>query len=129
MPTNFASFATPQDPYVDYGTEALLGAVAEARDRQPLGSQYAYSNCGMGLLGWLLGEQAGNGYGLALRTAVLDPLKLQDTGLVPGDNEAQAWSQGQGVPAWNFDNMPGAGWLWSTTADLMQLAAVLAQRP
>jgi len=125
MPANFDGSGDPRNPYVDYGAEALNRAVAFAREGQPLGTFYAYSNFGAGLLGWLLGEAAGNGYGTALRNEVLMPLGLDDTGLVPGDNAAQAWSAGQAVPAWTFDALAGAGGLWSTTTDLMRLADVL----
>jgi CubicO group peptidase (beta-lactamase class C family) len=125
LPGNFRADAKPQDPYADYGAEKLLQAVASAREGQPLGKRYAYSNFGLGLLGWLLGQQAGTDYGRALTDEVLAPLALENTGLVPGDNVARAFSQGQAVPGWTFDALAGAGALWSTTADLMSLADVL----
>ncbi|NKI35568.1 serine hydrolase [Wenzhouxiangella sp. XN79A] len=124
MPANFQP-ADPQDPYVDFGSDALLQAVAATREGQPLGRSYAYSNFGAGLLGWLLGARAGTGYEQALTDTVLVPLGLEATGFVPGDNHAQAWSQGEVVPAWRFDALAGAGALWSTAGDLLRLADVL----
>ena len=114
-----------QDPYADYDAEAMKRGLEQTRDKQPLGTAYAYSNFGAGALGWLLGEQSGTGYGAALRAEVLAPLGLDATGLVPGNNAAQAFLNGQAVPSWTFDAMAGAGALWSTTGDLMRLAEVL----
>jgi CubicO group peptidase (beta-lactamase class C family) len=125
LPANLQVAANPEDPYADYGPRELRQAVAGAREAQPLVEQYAYSNFGVGLLGWLLGHEAGIGYAELLAREVLDPLGMEATGPVPGDHAAQAWSQGQTVPAWTFDALAGAGALWSSTDDLMRLADVL----
>ncbi|MEE4329343.1 MAG: serine hydrolase domain-containing protein, partial [Wenzhouxiangella sp.] len=125
LPGNLQVMANPQDPYADYGSGDLLEALESARALQPLGSHYAYSNFGLGLLGWLLGREAGSDYGSALDAAVIGPLGLSATGLTPDDDAASAFAQGQPVPAWTFDALAGAGALWSSTADLMQLAEFL----
>ena len=55
LPANLAP--TDQlDPYKGYDEDALLQGIATARDKQPLGNHYAYSNFGVGLLGYLLGR-------------------------------------------------------------------------
>jgi CubicO group peptidase (beta-lactamase class C family) len=130
LPGNLQVAANPQDPYADYAAEDLLAGLESARERQPLGSHYAYSNFGMGLLGWALGQETGAGYASALQNEVLEPLGLANTGFESGENAARGFAQGQKVPAWTFDALAGAGALWSTTGDLMALAeALLGHRP
>ncbi len=125
LPANLNPGAAPQDPYAAYDGEALLAGIRRARAGQPLGSDYAYSNFGAGLLGWLLGREHGGGYAAALDDEVLTPLRMKDTAFEPGDTAAAAFAGGEIVPAWTFDALAGAGALWSTTEDLMDLARVL----
>ncbi|MBY6205686.1 serine hydrolase [Halomonas denitrificans] len=125
LPANLNAGAMPQDPYAAYDGQALTAGIAAARAGQPLGKDYAYSNFGAGLLGWLLGREHGGGYRSTLEDVVLDPLRMSDTAFVPGDRAAAAFAGGEVVPAWTFDSLAGAGALWSTTDDLMGLAKVL----
>lgn len=125
LPANLNPAAAPQDPYAAYDGDALKVGLAAARAGQPLGADYAYSNFGAGLLGWLLGREHGDGYAAALEEEVLGPLRMNDTAFEPGDTAAAAYAGGEIVPPWSFDALAGAGALWSTTEDLMGLARVL----
>ncbi len=125
LPANLNPAAAPQDPYAAYDDEALMSGIVAARAGQPLGADYAYSNFGAGLLGWLLGREHGEGYAAALEEEVLAPLRMNDTAFEPGDTSAAAFAGGEIIPPWAFDALAGAGALWSTTEDLMGLASVL----
>lgn len=121
LPPNLA-IDDPEDPYADYGEKALLAALASAREGQPLGNRYAYSNFGAGLLGYLLGHVHGEGYRAAMKSRVLGPLGLSDSGFGPRTEAAAAYDGEKVVSAWHFDVMAGAGALWSTAADMVRLA-------
>ena len=96
LPANLAP--TDQlDPYEQYDEAALLQGVAAARDKQPLGHHYAYSNFGVGLLGYLLGRVQGGGYEDAVSELVFDPLGLGATGFNRADHSATAFRGGQAV--------------------------------
>lgn len=125
LPGNLAP-TDPLDPYKGYDSEKLLAGLADARALQPLGDHYAYSNFGVGLLGYLLGEVHGDGYAAALKAHILTPLKLQHTGVFDTDNQAAGFRDGDVVPAWDMtDSLAGAGALWGSTSDFETLARVL----
>jgi len=120
LPPNLVP-ADAADPYSDYDEAALLAGLATTRAGQPLGSHFAYSNFGAGLLGYLLGEVHGAGYQAALQEYLLSPAALAATAFRPGENAAAGFHAGEVVPAWRFDALAGAGALWSTTPDLLRL--------
>lgn len=124
LPANLA-FDEPADPYAGYDEEDLLAAIASARHRQPLGDHYAYSNFGVGLLGYLLGRVDGDGYAPALTRRVLAPMALADTELDPENRRASGFSGGEVVRDWTFDAIAGAGALWSSAEDLVRVARVM----
>jgi len=124
LPSNLAP--TDQlDPYEQYDEAALLQGVAAARDKQPLGHHYAYSNFGVGLLGYLLGRVHGGGYEDAVSELVIDPLGLGATGFNRADQSATAFRGGQTVRDWSFDALAGAGALRSTTSDFARFAQIM----
>ncbi|MEO1595483.1 MAG: serine hydrolase domain-containing protein [Pseudomonadota bacterium] len=124
MPANFRP-SDPGDPFASYTAAQLSQGLNIARAKQPLGDHYAYSNLGVGLLGYLLGEAHGGGYTVALEAYVLGPLGAERTGMTASGKRASASSGGEVVPDWQFDALAGAGALWGTTTDLLALAAVM----
>ena len=121
LPPNFAP-TDPADSYAGFDEAALWAGVAQVRAGQPLGSYYGYSNFGVGLLGHLLGREAGSDYYRALAEQVIAPLGMTDTGKTAGDNHALAVSGGQAARAWrNDDALAGAGGLWGSANDLARL--------
>lgn len=126
LPANL-SIDDPADPYAGYGEAELLAAVASARERQPLGDHYAYSNFGAGLLGYLLGVAHGSDYAGALSERVLEPLGLAATGFDPEGRRAAGFSGGEVVADWSFDALAGAGALWSSAEDLVELARAMLE--
>lgn len=124
MPANFAA-VDPMDPYKDFDNAALLAALAMARDKQPLGNHYTYSNLGVGTLGYLLGKVHGEGYVTALTEIVLEPMGMNNTGFTPGVQSATPYRGGQVVSHWSLDAMAGAGALHSSINDLTHAAQIL----
>ncbi|MEJ2274245.1 MAG: serine hydrolase [Woeseiaceae bacterium] len=122
LPANLAP--TDQlDPYRGYDEEALLEGIAGARDKQPLGNHYAYSNFGVGLLGYLLGQVQGDGYSGAFATILLgeadNPLAhdLQaDRKIVApagGFDITRVWHVGDSPDGKIFWHNGGTGGFWS----------------
>lgn len=121
LPPNFAP-ADPADPYAGFDEAALWAGVEQVRVGQPLGSYYGYSNFAVGLLGHLLGREAGSDYFSALAEHVTTPLAMTGTGKEAGDNHAVAVSGGKAARAWsNDDALAGAGGLWGSANDLARL--------
>jgi CubicO group peptidase (beta-lactamase class C family) len=78
MPTNF----TPKDannPYADYTVQQMYDFLSGYKLTRDIGSQYEYSNLGVGLLGHVLSLRAGMSYEALVRSRVCDPLGLKDT--------------------------------------------------
>lgn len=120
LPANL-DLGNTDDPYASFDVSKLHEAVKISRDKQPLGSFYAYSNFGAGLLGHVLGVVQGEGYRAALSQRVLAPLGLRHVAFQPGKNAMQASSDGKRVTAWTFDALAGAGALWASVEDLARL--------
>ena len=113
------------------------GAIVALTWEAPLsfepGSDFEYSNSGYVLLGWIAERVTGRSYDEALRTYVLDPLELRDTGydhaLRPPDGHARGHTRDLvGYrPARLIDpSVPYAsGMLYSTVGDLARWAPSL----
>lgn len=124
LPADFAP-TDPLDPYRGYNDAALLRSLAITRDKQPLGNYYAYSNLGVGLLGYLLGRVHGDGYVDAVMEHVVVPLGLERSGFDRQEKSATAYRDGEAVKDWSIDALAGAGALRSTTGDLERLARIM----
>ncbi len=121
LPANL-DLSNTVDPYAGYDAAKLHAGIVNARDRQPLGKFYTYSNFGVGLLGHLLGSAAGRGYHAAVIESVVAPLALQNTAFEPGANAATPISGGKPVTPWGFtDSLAAAGALWGSVNDLARL--------
>ena len=73
MPTNFA----PKDqmnPYADYSVQQMYDFLSGYQLTRDIGSQYEYSNLGVGLLGHVLSLRAGTSYEALVRSRICDPL-------------------------------------------------------
>lgn len=122
LPANL-DLSNTVDPYAGYDQAALYAGITTTRDQQPLGSFYAYSNFGVGLLGHLLGRQSGEGYHEAVISEVVEPLGLTRTAFERGGNSARAMQGGEPVQPWGFDDaLTGAGGLSGSVNDLARLA-------
>jgi D-alanyl-D-alanine-carboxypeptidase/D-alanyl-D-alanine-endopeptidase len=112
------------DPYATYTPAKLHAFLSSYRLTREPGTQYEYSNTGVGLLGDLLAARAKTSYADVLETRVLHPLGMGDTGvdlsgaqrarLAPGfnvDNDPQQ--------PWDFAELQGAGALYSDMHDML----------
>ncbi|MEM8547664.1 MAG: serine hydrolase [Pseudomonadota bacterium] len=111
------------DPYASYGAAELEAFFAAWRP-ETLTKTPAYSNLGVGLLGYIAGEADGRGYAAALSARLLAPLKLSLTS--PGHSTALdaalavGSNAGDPVGPWNFTALAGAGAVVSTADDMLR---------
>ena len=124
LPTNLRP-ASVANPYADYTVPLLyqfLGSYTLTRD---IGSQYEYSNLGVGLLGHVLALAGKKAYEPLLEERVLRPLGMTDTRISLTPSMEQRMAQGfnalgQPVGRWDFDAVGGAGALRSTASDMVK---------
>ena len=127
MPTNFA----PKDmsnPYADYSVGELYTFLSSYTLPRDPGTQYEYSNLGVGLLGLALSRRSAMSYEELVRQRITAPLDMNDTRitltaqerarLAPGHNAA-----GTAVANWDLPTFAGAGALRSTMGDMLTYLA------
>ena len=129
MPDNMPT-ADPIDPFADYTEAPLLAFLDRYQLPRDIGSQWEYSNIGMGLLGYLLARAAGTDYETLLRERITGPLGMDDTAVTLAPDQAARFAQphdGYMRPAkpWTFPTLMGAGGLRSTAADMLEFAAAV----
>lgn len=134
LPDNMP-FGDPANPYADY-TEAMLlqflGRYALTRD---IGSQFEYSNLGVGLLGYILARRAGTDYETLLRQRITGPLGMRDTAITLDANQKARFATGhdafmQPAKPWDLPALAGAGAIRSTADDMLTfLAAFIGAKP
>ncbi|MEE2795512.1 MAG: serine hydrolase [Pseudomonadota bacterium] len=111
------------DPYADYTEADLLGFLAAYELPREIGSQYGYSNLGVGLLGYVLARAAKSDFETLLRTRILDPLGMEDTAIALTPDQQARFIGGfdeymRPTSAWNLAVLAGAGGLRSTAHDM-----------
>ena len=111
------------DPYADYNEADLLGFLAAYELPRDIGSQYGYSNLGVGLLGYVLARAAKSDFETLLRTRILDPLGMEDTAITITPDQQARFIGGfdeymRPTSAWNLAVLAGAGGLRSTARDM-----------
>lgn len=112
------------NPYVDYTTQQMYAFLSGHELQRDIGSQYEYSNLGVGLLGHVLARAAGGTYEEVIRERVLEPLGMSSSGItLRGD--LRDWiadghnAQGEVVPLWDMPTLAGAGALRSSMQDML----------
>ena len=126
MPSNFAP-KDPANPYADYTPKNMFDFLRGLKlSRAP--GKYEYSNLGVGLLGYLLAEQAGKSYEALVIERICAPLAMNDTRirlvgeqrrrLAPPYNRERTPDHN-----WDIPTLAGAGGLCSTANDLLKLVA------
>lgn len=118
-----------EDPYAALGWKQMAGLLPSVWLTSPIGSKYAYSNLGMGLLGQALVNATHSAdYAELLTKRITQPLGMTDTGLVLSDRQTPRLAQGYNAvgkksPVWHFGSLEGCGALYSTVDDLLVFAA------
>jgi len=115
----------PENPYADYTVKQLYEFLSEYSLTRKPGTQYAYSNLGMGLLGHALARREGTSYENLVVQKICLPLGMQQTRialsaelrsrLASGHNR-----RGDPVANWDIPVLAGAGALRSTADDLLR---------
>lgn len=128
MPSNFS----PKDganPYVDYSVEQLSAFLSGYQLTRDIGSQYEYSNLGVGLLGYALAQRAGKSYEAMVRSRICEPLGMKDTRVILTPDMKARLAIGHGpnlnaVSNWDLaEAFAGAGALRSTANDMLTFLA------
>ncbi len=127
MPSNFS----PKDsanPYADYSVKQMYDFLSGYQLTRDIGSQYEYSNLGVGLLGHVLALRAGMSYEALVRSRICEPLGMADTRitLTPDMKARQAVGHNatlNPVPNWDLPTFAGAGALRSTANDMLTFLA------
>lgn len=127
LPNNFAP-KDPKNPYADYSVEQLYSFLAGYTLTRDIGAKYEYSNLGVGLLGHVLALRAGTDYETLVRQRILEPLKMDHSGikltpqmqarLAPGHDQSL-----KPVGNWDLPVLAGAGALRSTVNDMLKFVA------
>lgn len=127
MPNNFHP-ADPNNPYADYSVQQMYDFLSSYQLTRDIGSQYEYSNLGVGLLGHALALRAGMSYEQLVRSRICEPLHLDDTRvtLTPSMRARLAVGHGPALAAvenWDLPTFAGAGALRSTANDMLTFLA------
>jgi len=117
-----------RSPYAGYGVNDLYSFLGKYRLERAPGSQWEYSNVGVGLLGHALARRAGVGYEDLMRRRLFDPLGMTSTRITVDAEQGVRRATGHNaklvpVPAWTGEGIAAAGGLSSTAADLLKFAA------
>jgi CubicO group peptidase (beta-lactamase class C family) len=114
------------DPAEPMSVSERLGIILSTTLRAAPGERWHYSSPGFVLAGLIVERASGQPFREFLAERILSPLGLSQTtvGGVPGA-AARGYRDGQPVPSWDQDAMPGTGGIWSTVGDLTRFSAAL----
>lgn len=127
MPTNLSP-SDPSNPYKNYTVDQMYECLGDTvLDSKP-GTQAAYSNLGVGLLGHALGLCAESDYETLVRERIAKPLGMKDTMIALGPDQAKRLAPGhthalQPASNWELSTLAGAGALRSTVDDMLSFLA------
>src|SRR5580704_8764825 len=114
------------DPAEPMGISERLEIIQATPLRAEPGAQWHYSSPGFVLAGFIVERASGQPYREFLTERILSPLRLiQTTAGGTPRGAARGYKDGQPVPSWDLDAMPGTGDIWSTAGDLTRFTAAL----
>jgi CubicO group peptidase (beta-lactamase class C family) len=110
------------------GTQTPEQLVGRFRDRPlnfPAGDHWQFSNSGFALAGYIIERATGTGYADFLRSQILDPLGMADSGYDVNDPVTPAHAVGydhwgDAAEPIDMSNLYSAGAMYSTTTDLLK---------
>ncbi|MEQ1894054.1 MAG: serine hydrolase domain-containing protein [Planctomycetota bacterium] len=116
-----------------YSTEELYAGLADTRTNGTPGGRWSYSNLGYGLLGHVLERATEQSYEKLLRSRVLVPLGMNDSGIQPSAEQEARFAPGYwpndservARPRWRFGAVCGFGGLFSSGRDMARYASAL----
>ncbi|MFZ0493080.1 MAG: serine hydrolase domain-containing protein, partial [Acidimicrobiia bacterium] len=114
-------------PYADYTFDQMYEELGLVELLTPPGSEYLYSNFGMGVLGHILELRTGMSYEELVTSRITDELGMPDTrATLTPDMESRLALGYRGkvvFPLWDNPTLAGAGELRSTVRDLLTYLA------
>lgn len=124
MPDNFSP-ADYSNPFADYSVKQLYDFLSSYTLPRAIGSQYEYSNLGMGLLGHVLEQHTGKSYEDLVLERIAKPLGMESTAIVFTDAMKVRLAKGHNeqleeVSNWDLITLAGAGGIRSTTSDMVK---------
>lgn len=127
MPNNFKP-ANNANPYADYTVQQMYDFLSGYTLTRDIGSQFEYSNLGVGLLGHILSLRAGKSYETLVTERILRPLKMNDTRITFTSEMKTHLALGHDpagavVSNWDLPTFAGAGALRSTVNDMLKYLA------
>jgi CubicO group peptidase (beta-lactamase class C family) len=130
MADDMREIAHPDGPFADYSEARLLAFLDRYQLPRETGSQWEYSNLGVGLLGYLLARAAGTDYETLLRKRITGPLAMDDTLItLPPSHAARLAppfdSYLRPTKPWNLSVLTGAGGIRSTAENMLKFAAAV----
>lgn len=125
MPGNFAP-ANPANPYIDYTEKELTDFLNNYELAREPGSQYDYSNLGMGMLGYILSRHKNLSYSQLVNQLIFAPLGMNQT-FIGGEQKSNQLASGYvdktKVSPWTWNEksvLTGAGGIVSNAEDLIK---------
>ena len=127
VPSN-ATSTDMHNPFVGYSVAMMYAFLSSYELKDDIGSKYAYSNFGVGLLGHILALKAGTDYDTLVRTRIGDVLGLSSTRVTLGPELTARMATGYERPGmvaapWDMPSLHGMGSLRSSTNDLLKFVA------
>lgn len=124
MPDNFEP-ADYSNPFADYTVELLYDFLSSYELQRAIGTQYEYSNLGMGLLGHILELHTGKTYEVLIKNRITEPLGMTMTGIAFTDAMKANLALGHNeqldvVSSWDINTLAGAGAIRSSTSDMVK---------
>jgi CubicO group peptidase (beta-lactamase class C family) len=127
LPSNLVP-KDPANPYADYSAENLYQFLSTYQLTRDIGSQYEYSNLGVGLLGQVLARRSGYDYEALVTSRIARPLEMTSTRIALTPEMKARFAVGHNdqlkpVPNWDFQALAGCGALRSSANDLLAFLA------
>jgi D-alanyl-D-alanine-carboxypeptidase/D-alanyl-D-alanine-endopeptidase len=127
LPTNL-TITDPSNPYAGYTVDQLYAFLNGYTLTRDPGSQFEYSNLGVGLLGHALALRAHKSYEELVRERVLAPLDMTSSAITLTPYMARNFASGHNadgaiVAPWDLPTLAGAGALRSSISDMLAYAS------
>ena len=127
LPNNFRP-TNRNNPYAGYTVSNMYEALKSLQLDSAPGTEFQYSNFGVGLLGHLLELASGESYEALLKSRIAKPLGLPDTTVSLSEDQKTRLAEGhyRGMPVsnWDMPTLAGAGAVRSTAKDLVRFLEV-----
>jgi serine-type D-Ala-D-Ala carboxypeptidase/endopeptidase len=133
MPDNFRP-SNLANPYADYTVAQMFEFLGRYQLPRDIGAEFEYSNLGVGLLGQALSHRAGKPYETLVRERILDPLRMDHTGITLTPWMVEHLAKGHNgfgavTSNWDIPAFAGAGALRSTMNDMLKFARANLEPP